>query len=165
MLPDPRVTLDPAVVVLERGSLNISGNVHRKPTWIGDLSGRVDVAFIGPDGQLLDGLPILVVPRQITTDKTASYHSSYGYIPPRGSTLRIRFVDAATMAQEDLGGGVFDAGVDAGGGAMGPTGGTGGNGRGHAANHYGANHQLGGGFGTSFGSTNFGFGGGGGAHH
>jgi hypothetical protein len=147
MLPDSRVTLDPAVVVVDHGSLDISGNVHRKATWIGDLSGRVDIAFVGPDGELLDGLPVLIVPREITTGHVASYHVSYGYIPPKGSVLRVHFVDAATMAQEDLEGGVFDAGVDAGpGGASGAAGGNRAAARG--TNHYGTNHQMSDNFGT-----------------
>jgi hypothetical protein len=150
IVPDSRVILDPAVVLLDGNSLEISGNVHRRNNYIGSLSGRVDVEFIGPDGELLDGLPILIVPRDITPGRTSSYRASYGYVPPRGSILRIHFVDAATMEQEDMEGGSFDAGVDAG-----PGGATGGAGGVRPVNHY-AGHQ-GGGFGSNFGSHNFGY--------
>jgi hypothetical protein len=157
MMPDNRVILDPAIVVVDHGVLDISGNVHRRSNWIGDLSGRVDVEFIGPDGDLLDQLPILIVPRQIAPGRTSTFHSRYGYIPPQGSMLRLHFVDAATMAQEDLEGGTFLAGGEAGGPE--PVGGWKG---GRGVNHYSTAHQMGAPFGSNFGVYNFGPGGGGG---
>ncbi len=152
LVPDNRVILDPTVVTVDGGSLDISGSVHRQPTLSGPLAGRVDIEFVAPNGELLDELPALIVPHDVEAGKTSAYHTSYSYIPPKGSTLRIHFVDAETETREDIEQAFFDyGGGGEGGGGNAVHGEAPGATHDHIAWHYGGH----GGFGGGFGNVNF----------
>jgi hypothetical protein len=151
------VVLDLPTVDISHGNILISGTVHRRPGVTGELPGRVDIEFLDPDGEYLDGLPALLTPRAVPVDPSASatYATSYGFIPPRGSTVRVHFVDRDTMIREDLEGGINGYG----------TGGKTGHGGAGGAHHAAVNT---GGFGSGFGNMGTGFGnmgGGGGGHY
>jgi hypothetical protein len=152
LVPDNRVILEPAVVLLEGGSIDISGSVHRQPTLSGAIAGRVDIEFVAPNGELLDELPALLIPHDIEAGKSSAYHTNYSYIPPKGSTLRIHFVDSDTESREDIEGEFFDYdGAGGGGGGGGNHGDQAAGTHPHANWHYGGH----GGYGGGFGNVNF----------
>jgi len=157
LVPDNRVILDPAMVVINDGSIEISGGVRRQPTLSGPMSGRVDIEFLSPEGELLDELPALLIPHDVTAGQSSTYHTApYAYLPPKGSTLRIHFVDSDTESREDIEGTFFDYG---GGGAAegGPRGEQVAGVHGEHGEHGGANnHYAGhGGYGSGFGNISF----------
>jgi hypothetical protein len=148
LLPDPRVVLDQPVIKFDHGSVFISGTVHRGASQDKFLSGRVDIEFLTAEGEILDEIPALLEPRILPANGDAStYDTNYGLIPPKGSTLRIHFVDSQTMAREDLVGGEFEYG-NAGGNFHPNT---------HAGHTAGfGTGGYGGNFGGNFGAYNFG---------
>jgi hypothetical protein len=159
LVSDNRVILDSAVVLVDHGALDISGAVHIRPGYSGPIAGRVDIEYVSPQGDLLDGLPVGLDPGKVSSAKPSTFHVNYMYIPPKGSVLRIRFVDAEAQAREDLEGGFFDAGLNGTGGTGGGNAGGGGAaGRGGSGGgHYNNGHTMG--YGSNFGSHNFGPGG------
>jgi hypothetical protein len=106
------VALDLPVVDVAHDTVYIHGSVHRKPGVTGAIEGRVDIEFLSPEGEYLDGLPALLTPRAVPFDSNepATYTTSYGYVPPKGSIVRIHFVDRETMVKEDLQGTDFSYG-------------------------------------------------------
>jgi hypothetical protein len=100
------VILDLPSVKIDDGSTIITGTVHRRPRITGEIAGRVDIEFLGPDGEYLDGLPALLTPRTVPADPNTSttYFTTYGYVPPAGSTVRVHFVDHETQIEEDAAG-------------------------------------------------------------
>ncbi len=156
VVADNRVLIDSVVVQLDQGSLDITGKVHRTTGSADVLTGRIDIEFVAPTGEVLDGLPVPILPHELSTAAPSAFHVLYGYVPPKGSTLRLHFVDGAVEACEDLEGGFFDAGENGGGGVGGAAAGGGPHNAkagGHAANHYSNGHTMG--FGSNFGSNNF----------
>jgi hypothetical protein len=151
VVPNDLVELDLPVVKVEKGTTYISGVVHRKTTGSEAIQGRVDIEFLGPGGEYLDGLPALLTPRAVPADANtpATYSTSYGYVPPTGSTVRVHFIDRDTQIQEDLEGNDFSYSGGGAGGGRGGRGSTGALPNSNPAHHAGGN---GGGAGTGFGS-------------
>jgi hypothetical protein len=161
---DPSVVLDLPAVDINHDTIFITGTVHRKAGIPGDLPGRVDIEFLTAEGQYLDGLPALLTPRAIPFDpgESARYSTSYGFVPPVGSIVRVHFVDRETQIKEDLQGTDFSYGGSNGahgGYAAGAAGGfTGGKPANHAANRnsgHSSNNNHGG-LDSGFGNNNFG---------
>lgn len=159
VLADKRVVLDSIVVQTDdgHGALEISGAVHRRPGVAGSLSGRVDIEYINVDGELLDEWPVRLDPTDLSTNKPSTFHTPY-YIPPKGSRIRIHFVDAQTEIAED-----FEGFVEIGDEGTGATSKVpqlarakqGSNaGKRPPVSHYSNGHQMG--FGSNFGVPNFG---------
>jgi hypothetical protein len=158
LVPDNRVILEPAVVTIDDGMIQISGSLHRQPTLSGPMSGRVDIEFISPDGDLLDELPALITPHDVSDGHPCTYRTApYAYIPPKGSTLRIHFIDSATETREDIAGAFSDYDSGGGGGAAAGGAAHGNEGKGTHGQMGGNNHYAshGGGFGGGFGNVNF----------
>ena len=121
VIADYAVILDTPLVKIDKsGVTNISGSVHRQPTVTGPITGRIDVDFISPDGDIIndDPLTIGLIPPKIPTDPKAvsTYSIPWCYVPPPGTTVRVQFVDTQTAANEDAGGRSQSGGAAAGGG-------------------------------------------------
>jgi hypothetical protein len=114
------VHLDQPSVTIDDGNVVISGAVRRKPgiRWL--LVGRVDIEFVASNGYVLDELPALITPGTVSMDPNVPslYSTSYGYIPPAGSSVRVHYVDSDTAAREDIEG--YDFGSVGGAVAAGP---------------------------------------------
>lgn len=103
VVADYAVVVDTPVVRIDHGVTSITGTLHRQPGNTDEITGRLDIEFIASDGDVLDGLPCRFVPRKLPTDPgaTASYSINYGWVPPAGTTVRVKFVDSATAERED----------------------------------------------------------------
>ncbi len=110
--------VQPTVEITDGRTTTIAGSVQRKPGMALALAGRIDIEFLDTDGQLLDSLPALLTPQKVPLDSGTPcvFHTDYDYIPPKGSTVRLHFVDSETAQREDLSGGVFETGRPGGGG-------------------------------------------------
>jgi len=109
VLHNDLVILDMPEVQVSYGTIYIYGTVHRRPDVHGELPGRVDIEFLTPEGEYLDGVPALLSPHAVPLDPkaTASYSTSYGSVPPPGSIIQVHFVDRQTQMEEDLQGNDF----------------------------------------------------------
>ena len=152
VVADNLVELDLPIVRVEKGTIYISGTVHRRTVASEALPGRVDIEFLGPGGEYLDGLPALLTPRAVPADPNtpATYSTSYGYVPPGGSTVRVHFVDRDTQIREDLEGNDFSYSAGGGKGAKG-----GGGAEPNSNGTHRVSSGTGGGFGSGFGSHRF----------
>ncbi len=90
-------------VVFAGGVMTVRGRVHRKAAAIGEISGRMDIDLIGPDGKLSQTLTALLTPDPVPSEANgeSGYVVYYGWIPPSGSTVKARFVDWTTAKTED----------------------------------------------------------------
>jgi len=116
IIADDSVILDPPLVKIDKsGITTISGSVHRQPTATGIITGRIDVDFVSPDGDVLNDIPLTIglTPSRIPTDPKAesTYSITWCYIPPPGTTVRAQFVDSRTAANEDAAGRNSSGGV------------------------------------------------------
>jgi hypothetical protein len=149
VVADNEVILETPHVTVVKGTIYITGVVRRRSAGSEEIPGRVDIEFLGPGGEYLDGLPALLTPRAIPVDPNtpATYSTSYGWLPPEGSTVRVHFVDHDTQVREDLEGNDFSYGGNHGAKAAG-----------ELSNSNPAKHSSNGGgsgFGGGFGSHKF----------
>jgi hypothetical protein len=102
---DKQVRVLSPTVEFDTGIMNISGYVRRRPGTRGVLTGRIDIDVLDADGASLDWIPALLVPGSIPTEGKgeSGYVIHYGWIPPTGSTIKVRFVDTKTALLEDTG--------------------------------------------------------------
>jgi hypothetical protein len=130
IVPSTQVEIIQPTVEISGDTTTIAGGVHRKQGVSQALAGRIDIEFVDTDGEVLDSLPALLRPQKIPLDEQTpcNFHTEYGYAPPKGTTIRLHFVDSDTAAREDLAGGNFETGRVTGG-----TGGTHAGGNAHAA--------------------------------
>jgi hypothetical protein len=125
VVADYAVVLDPPLVKVQNGATTISGTLHRQPGTSSDLTGRVDIDFIGADGEVINQDPVTALfnPRRIPMDPAANstYSIVYGFVAPPGSTVRVRYVDPVTAQREDVEGADYgaNAGRAGGGGRVG----------------------------------------------
>ncbi len=103
-VPNKLLEIPMPSVEIDDGFTTVSGSVHRKPGVTSPLSGRIDIEFIDTDGEVIEFLPARLTPQKIPLDPNSpcTYSTEYGWVPPRGSTVRIHFVDSLTAQREDL---------------------------------------------------------------
>jgi len=117
-------------VLVEKGVMTVEGTVTRKPGDHDVIAGRIDIDVYAANGENLAWLTALLTPDPVPDDQKSesTYVVRYGFVPPPGSTVQVRFVDKATATQEDV-----DDREYAGGGYGGKVGGGGGGG--HASSN------------------------------
>lgn len=105
MIQDKQVRLLTPAVDFGGGVMNITGLVRRRPGVHGVIAGRVDIDVVDSDNNNLDWIPALLYPSPMPSEGKgeSGYTIHYGWIPPVGSIIRVRFVDTQTAAKEDLG--------------------------------------------------------------
>ncbi len=110
VMPSSLVEIVQPTVELVKGTVTVAGQVHRKAGVAQPFGGRIDIEFLDTDGEVLDSLPALLSPTKVPLDmgSPCSFHTEYDYTPPKGSTVRLHFVDNDTAAREDLAGGAFE---------------------------------------------------------
>ena len=68
VVPNDLVEIETPMVKVEKGTIYISGSIHRKSVASEALPGRIDIEFLSPQGEYLDGLPALLTPRAVPAD-------------------------------------------------------------------------------------------------
>jgi hypothetical protein len=132
---DYSVVVDPPVVKVDGPTTTISGTIHRQPGNADSITGRLDIDFIAPDGDVLDSITCGFNPKKLPLDPngTSTYEIGYGVVFPKDTKVQVKFVDSATAEREDAdNGGPGAANSATGGGNHGGGGYGGGHGGGHA---------------------------------
>jgi hypothetical protein len=97
------VTVAQPVTFYEGGFLVVRGTLHADAPMTSDLPGRVDVEFLSAGGAVIKMVPVGLDQRTVPADpsKSASYELRFDFHPDPSSTVRVRYVDKATAANED----------------------------------------------------------------
>jgi uncharacterized membrane protein YgcG len=140
VVSDYAVIVDKPLVKIDGDVTAISGTIHRVPGNSDAITGRLDIDFVAPDGDVLDWIPCGFNPRKVPTDPsaTATYEIRYGVVFPKDTVVRVKFLDSASAEREDA----DNAGPGGTSGAGGGYGGGGGHGGGHG--HGGGGGGVGG---------------------
>jgi uncharacterized membrane protein YgcG len=103
VLQDKQVRLLTPEVKFDDGVMTVIGYVRRRPGVRTVLSGRIDIDVLDTEGNVLDWIPALLYPNPVPTEGRgeAGYVIHYGWIPPAGSIVKVRFVDSKTAIIED----------------------------------------------------------------
>ena len=91
----------------ENDQLVINGRVKRHSSSFVDGEGHIDIAVVGPEGDILEQVSTQYVPRIIPTRKMRGVRGSYfgvslPDVPPAGSTVRIAYHRTAIPADRTL---------------------------------------------------------------
>jgi hypothetical protein len=103
VLQDKQVRLLTPEVKFDDGVMTVTGYVRRRPGVRSIISGRIDIDVLDTDGNTLDWIPALLYPNPVPTEGRgeSGYIIHYGWIPPAGSVVRVRFADSKTAIIED----------------------------------------------------------------
>jgi hypothetical protein len=145
VVADYAVVVDTPLVKIDNGVTTISGTLHRVAGNNESITGRLDIDFVAPDGDVVDWLACGFTPRKLPTDPaaTAFYEIRYGWVPPKDTTVRVKFVDSAAAEREDADN-------------AGPSGSGGATESGHIGGGHGGAHSGGGnGYGSNFGARSW----------
>ena len=107
---DKQVEVTPPTVTIADGVMDVSGYVRRLATARREIRGRVDIDVTDPDGEVLAWIPALLTPEKLPAQAggEAGYVVHYGWVPPAGSIVKVRFVDKATAVIEDSEGAEYE---------------------------------------------------------
>lgn len=91
----------PSVVRREDTVVVISGLMHRKEGVDEPLQGHLELVILDEQGEKIGSLNVPWQPKQVPTsgDRSASYRVTYGWTPPKGTTLVVTYVDAPDFSE------------------------------------------------------------------
>lgn len=98
-----QVEVLPPTVSVTENVMTVTGTVRRKDNAPDGLAGRVDIDVLGPDGVRI-GFPWIagLAPPVVSADAAGStYAPNIGYLPVKGSTIRVRFLTRQEAQAED----------------------------------------------------------------